>query len=179
MTRLQKNRLSMVIEELFLPFREGSNVHDFVCLYPHSIQRWDMGYGGDDQYTGIFEADKPAIKKVVNRGSQQESVLAIKSFLIVRISPRFAMARSQMDRIRNASDSALSFDFHDPFFEKTLPTPRDDQGLTFCIWYSGICLDVCFDVMLPDFQIGVLDLHRSLGWRFFALGTQHQGLLAN
>ena len=42
-TRLQKNRLSMVIEELLLPFRESSNVHDFVRFYPHSIQRWSMG----------------------------------------------------------------------------------------------------------------------------------------
>ena len=60
----------MVIEELLLSFREGSNGHDSVRFDPHSIQRWRMGNGRNDQYTGIFEADEPAIKKVVNRGRQ-------------------------------------------------------------------------------------------------------------
>ena len=80
--RLQKNRLSMIIEELLLSFREGSNIHDSVRFYPHSIQRGHMGNRRDDQYTGIFEADKPAIKKMVNRGSQQKSVLAVEPFLM-------------------------------------------------------------------------------------------------
>jgi hypothetical protein len=133
-TRLQKNRLSMVIEELLLSLREGSNVHDSVRFHSHAIQRWSMGNGRNDQYTGIFEADEPTIKKVVNRGSQKKSVLPVKPFLIIGISPRFAMAGSQMDRIGNASDSASSFDFHKPFFEKTLPTPCYDQCRTFCVW---------------------------------------------
>jgi hypothetical protein len=85
----------MVIEELLLSFREGSNVHDSVRFHSHSIQRWSMGNGRNDQYTGIFEADEPAIKKVVNRGSQKKSVLPVKPFLIIGISPRFAMAGSQ------------------------------------------------------------------------------------
>jgi hypothetical protein len=42
-TRLQKNRFSMVIEELFLSFREGSNVHKSVRFYAHAIQRGHMG----------------------------------------------------------------------------------------------------------------------------------------
>ena len=73
----------MVIEELLLPFREGSNIHDSVRFYTHSIQRGHMGNGRDDQYAGIFEADKPAIKKVINCGSQQKSVLTVKPFLII------------------------------------------------------------------------------------------------
>ena len=138
-----------------------------------------MGNGRDDEYPGIFEADKTAIKKVVNRGSQQKSVLAIEPFLIIRISPRFAMAGSQMDRIRNARDSASSFDLHDPFFEKTLPASGDDQSFTFGVRDSHIRFDIHFEVMLPDFQIGVLDLHGLLGQRFRAPGAQRRGFLAN
>ena len=73
----------MVVEELLLPFSKVSNVHKSVRFYAHAIQGGHMGDRGDDQYTGIFEADKPAIKKVVNCGSQQKSVLTVKPFLII------------------------------------------------------------------------------------------------
>jgi hypothetical protein len=72
----------MVIEELLLPFGEVSNVHDSVRFYAHPIQRWHMGDRRHDQDAGIFETDKATIKKVVNRGSQQKTVLTIEPLLI-------------------------------------------------------------------------------------------------
>jgi hypothetical protein len=70
-----------------------------------------------------------------------------------------------MDRIRNPSDSASLFDLHDPLLEQTLSPSRHYESFTLGLWKMTIRFDLRLDMMLPDFQINISNLHRCLECR--------------
>ena len=51
MPSLQKNRFSVVVEELFLAFSERSHIDNSVGRYPHSSQGRNISDRRDDHYT--------------------------------------------------------------------------------------------------------------------------------
>lgn len=83
-----------------LGFRQCAHINPCGRPDSHPLQRSGVSHWRYEQPAVAFEADKSAIKKMINARSQQEAVLPVEALFIRAIPPGLAMACPQ-----NAQDS--------------------------------------------------------------------------
>jgi len=160
----------MIIQEPPLAFAEWADIDNAISLYAHPVQGMMIGDWRDDEPTVVLEADKSSVEQVIDARRQQQSILAVQAFFVVRVSPRLAVARPQVGEIFNQRDPASVFQLHDPLFEKPLPLPGNDQLFTLGFRYSWVTLDLNLEMVLPEFHVGIYGLHGD-----FRVGTTRRG----
>jgi hypothetical protein len=89
------------IEKLLLTACESANIDRPNRIDSHTLKRWLMCNQRNIQPPVVFKPDEAAIEQVIDARHQQQSVLAIQSFLIGCVAPRLTMARHQMNGISN------------------------------------------------------------------------------
>lgn len=107
----------MKIEELLLTAGEASHVDSNCGVDAHSLERRTMRDRRDDERDVVFEPYKSTIEEVINSRGQQQSVFTVESFFVVRVAPRLAMARDQVNGIFDAGKAAFRLDLAYPLFE--------------------------------------------------------------
>jgi hypothetical protein len=107
----------MEIEKLLLTACERANIDGLGRIDPHSLKRGVMRNRRNNLPPVVFKADEAAIEQVIDARRQQQSVLAVQSFLIGRVAPWLTMARDQMNGIFHPCDPASGLDLAHPLLE--------------------------------------------------------------
>ena len=107
----------MKIQELFLAAAEPAHIGNRRCVYARSLERGIMSDRGNYELPVILEANEPTIEEMIDARCQQQSVLGVQALFVVRVSPRFTVARAQIGGILNEGDSASVFNPHDALLE--------------------------------------------------------------
>src|SRR6266581_4734059 len=97
--RFEQHVVSVEIEKLLLTACERANIDSPDRIDPHALKRWLMCNRRNNQPPVVFKAYEATIEQVIDARRQQQSVLAVQSFLIRRVAPRLTMARDQMNGI--------------------------------------------------------------------------------
>lgn len=93
----------------------------------------------NQQLPVALECDEALVEQVVDRGRQQQAVLAIQPFFIGRIAPRLAVAGDQMLGSLDFRDSARVLNLPDVRSKDPLPSPGQDQALLSVTSSCGSC----------------------------------------
>jgi hypothetical protein len=112
----------MEIEKLLLTACERADIYVLGRIDPHSLKRGVMRYWRNNQSPVVFKPDEAAIEQVVDARRQQQSVLAVQSFLIGRVAPWLTMARDQMNGIFHPCDPASGLDLAHPLLIAPAPS---------------------------------------------------------
>src|SRR5450755_5015968 len=107
----------MEIEKLLLTACERADINGPGRIDPHSLKRLVLSNRRNNQPPVVFKADEAAIEKVIYARRQQQSVLAVQSFLISRVAPWLTMTRDQMNGIFHTCDPASGLDLAHPLLE--------------------------------------------------------------
>ena len=107
----------MEVEKLLLAACERANIDGLGRINPHSRKRRMMSNRKNNQPTVVFKADEAAIEQVIDARRQQQSILAVQTFLISRVAPWLTMARDEMNGIFHPSDPASGLDLAHPLLE--------------------------------------------------------------
>jgi hypothetical protein len=107
----------MEIEKLLLTACERADIYVLGRIDPHSLKRGVMRYWRNNQSPVVFKPYEAAIEQVVDARRQQQSVLAVQSFLIGCVAPWLTMARDQMNGIFHPCDPASGLDLAHPLLE--------------------------------------------------------------
>ena len=75
----------------------------------------------------LRERDEPSVEQMVDRRGQEETVLAIKPFLVVAITPRPNVARSKMLEPLHTRDSPPSFQSSQVLLEDPLAASGENE----------------------------------------------------
>ena len=94
----------------------------FPVFDAHPLQRWPVCDRRDDEIAAILKPDEPAVKQVVDTGRQKQPIFAVQSFRVVRVTPRFAVARDQVNGVCDSGDAAPLLNLHNALFVQPLPT---------------------------------------------------------
>jgi hypothetical protein len=105
------------IEKLLLAACERANIDGLSRIDSRALKRWTMRNRRNNQSPAILKPYETAIKQVIDARRQQQSVLAVQSFLIGRVAPRLTMARDQMNGIFHTCDPASGLDLSHPVLE--------------------------------------------------------------
>jgi hypothetical protein len=92
------------VQELLLAAGEPSHVNNPYGVDPHSLERRTMSNRRNYELSVVLEADKAAIKEVINAWRQKQAILTVQPLIISRVSPRLAVTGYQVHGIFNASD---------------------------------------------------------------------------
>jgi hypothetical protein len=65
------------IQELLLAAGEPSDIDNVCGVDAHSLKGWAVSDRRDYELTVVFEADEPAIEKVINARRQEQAILAV------------------------------------------------------------------------------------------------------
>ncbi len=96
----------MEIEKLLLTACESADIYILGRIDPHSLKRGVMRNWRNNHLTVVFKNDEAAIEQVVDARRQQQSVLAVQSF-IGRVAPWLSNGSGdQMNRIFHPCDPA-------------------------------------------------------------------------
>ena len=107
----------MKLKKASLALTEDPDVDSSRYLYAHPLQGWLVSDRGDDQISGIFESDEPAVEQVVNARCQQQAILTIQSLFVGRVAPGLAVAGEKVTDIIDPRDAATPLDSHHALLE--------------------------------------------------------------
>src|ERR1700712_642760 len=71
----------------------------------HLGERQAVCHRRDDHLAAVLEGDEPSIEEVIDGRRQQQTVFPIQSFLVGRITPRFAVTGTQVFLAVHAGDA--------------------------------------------------------------------------
>src|ERR1700730_642047 len=115
--RFEQHVVSVEIEKLLLTVSERANINSPGRIDPHAPKRGVIRNRRNNQPPVVFESDESTIEQVIDARRQQQSVLAVQSFLIGCVAPRLTMARDQMNGIIYTCDPASGLDLAHPILE--------------------------------------------------------------
>lgn len=155
LSRAQKHFISVILEKPPLRAREPSRLEHPPRRHAHALHRSVVRDRGDQQPPVRAERDEAAIEEVVDRGRQQQAVLAVEALGVGGVAPRLAVARAQVFGTVDAGDAAARFDGLHALLEETLAAAGEDERFFYGLVESGIELDALAQVFFPDDELGV------------------------
>ena len=72
----------MEFKVALLPLSKFTDVHSATCIDPHPAQGGRIRARRDQQVAILLEGDEACIEKMVDRGSQKQTVFSIEAFVI-------------------------------------------------------------------------------------------------
>jgi hypothetical protein len=96
---------------------------------PHEIEFPEFRNNGikplrDNDASRVLEGDESSIEEVIDVRRQHQPIVAVKTLNIVGLAPRFHVARNQVARLTDPSDSTAGFMAPDFGSEQSLAKSR-------------------------------------------------------
>jgi hypothetical protein len=120
--RAQEDGVAVELQESLLLRPEPPNVQVAIYWHAHPLQGWTVGNGRHEQPTVAGKRDESAIEQMIDRGRQQEAVVAVKTLWVRTVAPWLAVAGSQVLWAIDSGHSALRLDCGDTTSKQALPT---------------------------------------------------------
>ena len=98
--RSQQHGVAMKVQVSPLPFGESADVNDASGVDSHPFKGGPVSDRRDDEPAGIFKADEPPVKQVIDTRCQEQAVFTIEAFLVRRIPPALACGVAQSRQAR-------------------------------------------------------------------------------